>query len=539
MSLTRMCACVLTVFSMCFSGLFPADAVSPYETNRVVSTANRDSDTITIGITPDSPFLVVGQSIQLRIAQSLSPIWTSDDPEIASVGVTDGIVTARSSGTTTVRLYYLKADGTVVRGSCKVDVVKEVPVEEGKYFLKFTSTKDFRLSPGTDFPSSFYIPERTYTPKVTASTSLASMQLMFNNTQWTIEELEDGYYTIANSSFPSYVLATASSDTSTSTEVVLKERPDAVQLLSDSRVRWKFYSSRGYVVLIPKCAEGTGFVLSATAPGEGQSVCLKRFDFRSVGSFWDLYSTTFYIDNYYDESIVENSLDMYMQAISQANTKLKWYFKKAFGVDIQSNGSIAYQSVTDTCPVGNSSACNSGQCGDDCSRHHKNISGITQKVSRYERSNNHAVVQWSNRSEAVYCCESSTAVGGTTVRAHRICESVPLAQADSGSCSVTFFTAVDFSGEYQLFPYTTFLLMHEMSHLFGIPDVYNQSWHDRQDCFCVMKRYNREEAQLIYNRYLNDPDSLQNAPSLFCDSCYEDLQEKIYCVLFPGFPGIN
>lgn len=188
---------VVSVF-LAFILVVPVGASSwTLQQNDIFSRLSNPSD-IVVSIFPERPFLKVGQSLQLQPSQEVYPVWYSDDPTIASVVYNTGVVTANAPGKTIIRLYYLTASNVVIRGECTVNVVNETVVPENKYFLKYSRTQDYRLSPGTDFYSPLVISRQTYTPVITRSSTLAGMYQMFTFTQWNVEDLGDGYYAISH-----------------------------------------------------------------------------------------------------------------------------------------------------------------------------------------------------------------------------------------------------------------------------------------------------------------------------------------------------
>lgn len=517
---------VVSVF-LAFILVVPVGASSwTSQQNGIFSRLSNPSD-IVVSIFPERPFLKVGQSLQLQPSQEVYPIWYSDDPTIASVVYNTGVVTANAPGKTTIRLYYLTASNVVIRGECTVNVVDETVVPENKYFLKYSRTQDYRLSPGTDFYSPLVNSRQTYTPVITRSSTLAGMYQMFTFTQWNVEDLGDGYYAISHGVLSTYILAIDSAMPSVNSTIVLKERPTQAQLLTDSRARWRFYAARGHYILVPECAEGTGLVLSAAGFGDGQSLKLRHFDFNSTNSYWDLFGTEYYLDNYYDESITATNTLAYLQAIAKANAFVEREFQSEFGITIRQYPLTRFHATTGDCINGNNTPCDPVLCG-QCSVHHKNYSHILHMVSITSRANNHCVVKWMDRPWGAYCREVTISPG---VKEHMPFQSSATLAVASNNSIVAFNTA-GYQSENDLLIIAPRTLAHEVAHLFGLRDVYNDEGHDAQEGFCVMKRYLHSEAvrfQNAYNAYLNGNGP---RPQFLCDSCSESLRDTIYCKLF-------
>ena len=519
----RLIAGILFVVAL----VVPVGASSLASPQNDLSSQSSDSSEVWVSIFPEHPFLRVGQTLQLQTSQEVYPVWSSDDPSIASVVYNTGVVTANAPGKTTIRLYYLTATNVVIRGECTVNVVNDAVILENKYFLKYSRTQNYRLSPGTDFPSPFFTSGRTYTPQITHSSSLAGMEQMYNFTQWNIEDLGDGYFVISHGVLSGYILAVDSATPSVNSRVILKERPAPLQLLSDSCARWKFFAARGYYILVPECAEGTGLVLSAVSFGEGQSLNLRYFDFNSSNSYWDLFRTEYCLDTYYDESIAEANTALYLQAIKNANAFVESVFKEEFGITIRPYSRIRFHATIDNCVSGNNAPCDPVLCG-QCSLQHKNISHILYMVDLISRENNHCVVKWADRPWGMYCKEVTVASG--------MKEHMPL--QDDETLAVAFgsnivnFTTSGFQSEEDLPAFTISVLAHEVAHVFGLRDVYDDVGHDDQPDYCVMKRYSGTEEKIIceqYDKYLKGKGPL---PQFLCDSCLETLRETVYCQLF-------
>lgn len=279
--------------------------------------------------------------------------------------------------------------------------------------------------------------------------------------------------------------------------------------------------------MVPECAEGKGLVLSAAGFGGGQSLKLQYFDFNSSDSYWDLFGTEYYLDNYYDESITAVNTTVYLQVIVQANAFVNSEFQSEFGITVRQYQPTRFHATIGNCINGNNTPCDPILCG-QCSVHHKNYSHILHMVSIAGRANNHSVVKWADRPWGAYCREVSVSPGENE---HMPFSNNTTLAVTFGSNMVAFNTA-GYQTASDLLITAPSILAHEVAHMFGLEDVYDVEGHDAQEGFCVMKRYLHSEAisfQTACSAYLNDA---APRPQFLCDFCREALRDTVYCKLF-------
>ena len=78
--------------------------------------------------------------------------------------------------------------------------------------------------------------------------------------------------------------------------------------------------------------------------------------------------------------------------------------------------------------------------------------------------------------------------------------------------------------------YMSLILAHELAHVFGLDDVYDNSGHDVENGFvCVMEYYEEENAEPFYDRVLSGEDVA------FCESC----QAQLYAFICQRIMEVN
>lgn len=113
-------------------------------------------------VTPDNATIKEGETLQLTAdvapvnATYKEVIWSSDNSDIASVD-TNGLVTAISSGTTTIKAS--ASDGTGIYGICEITVSAET-IEYGGICYQRNSLNSLKIVPNVESPYSgdFFVP---------------------------------------------------------------------------------------------------------------------------------------------------------------------------------------------------------------------------------------------------------------------------------------------------------------------------------------------------------------------------------------------
>ncbi|MGN1445905.1 MAG: hypothetical protein ACI4WV_06365, partial [Eubacteriales bacterium] len=261
----------------------------------------------------------------------------------------------------------------------------------------------------------------------------------------------------------------------------------------------------------------------------GEKLCLKQYNGGTKLNTWKFYTTDYYLDHYYDESLAGTSNSVYRQMISAANSFVSYNYNKLFEIDIKTNKRLGYSPSIEGCVSGDSQPCDPVLCGEDCSSHHKNMLHLVYEVGEISRQNNHAVVMWSNRPWTSYCQKVQSDTGEYVHRANQDNDS-PKTIAITYGTDIRFYTLGNAqSNSEEIGSLMYIILAHESAHLFGMPEVYYDEEHESQDCFCAMKHYSTTKARDYYITYMRDPDECEY---LYCDSCYEDLYQRVFKKFF-------
>lgn len=166
--------------------------------------------------------------------------WQSSDSSIATVS--NGVVTGKTTGTTTIMAGYMDADRNMHVAECTVNV----RIEQGEYFLQNKQTGYYADIKG---------------PTMASGTTIHQWRFNLNNSQkWDFTHLGDGYYSIkSKNSSTAYYLGVINDSSALDVDIVLR----AGSLTNG--MKWKIaVTDNGAFKLIPKTGESKGYVLATT-----------------------------------------------------------------------------------------------------------------------------------------------------------------------------------------------------------------------------------------------------------------------------------
>lgn len=404
--------------------------------------------------------------------------WRSSNTNIATVNSSTGEVTGVSAGTVNIYSNTYSFGYTLI--------VTEVP--NGTYYFRNKQSKYFADIKG---------------PTMAAGTTIHQWSFHGGNSQkWILTHLGDGYYTIrSNNSSSAYYMGVINDSTGLDVDVVLRTGS-----ITDG-MKWKFAkTTNGAYKVIPKIGEPMGYILATTTSNEANGYKLIQgayIDNNSYRDEWELFDVVFSFVNYYDSSIDPNALahrDIF-SSMPTANDYVKTIFNRLFGVDFKTVGDPVY---TDIIASGCSSPYDhcTDACG-SCENHHKNIINVANRCYNYlPRDNNQIAVVWTLR-YGEYCEKingSHTLIGyGDLVSYAGVFANRPVVNFYHISGGVDFMSCV---------------LLHEVAHVFGMSDVYDDPSHGAQPGIqCVMERLDINEFEDFYENTLDED------ISPFCDSC--------------------
>lgn len=210
------------------------------------------------------------------------------------------------------------------------------------------------------------------------------------------------------------------------------------------------------------------------------------------------------ITNYYDSTFSGNNT--LISNIYEANSFANTVFSELCGIKLLMQGGATQllSASADQCNHGPNEPCSTADCGSNCSNHHKNCYKISTQL--YDPSLINTIrIMWSNRDYGTYC--------DTENGSHHTVSWIGVVYNDR---PVVQFLTLSGSTDEERAACMFLVLVHEISHTFGMPDVYDEPDHGVSgDFVCVMERFKPNYA---WDYYQNILDSNSGA-SAFCESC--------------------
>ena len=419
----------------------------------------------------------VGTTATLSTVPATTAIWSSSNPSVVSVNGITGEVQALKRGTATITASYTFAGGETFSQSCQIQVLDEYILKNETYYLAFSEQPAKCITAGRQM--------------VTKTSTNA------NSLKWQIQNHGD-YYTFKSVTSDLYLGIYMCYGT-----------------ISD-QAKWKIYRGRSGLIIAPyNDINYGGMVLSPASnnPADNSYVGLYDYFDSSVKREWDAQCINTYLDNYYDVSFL-NDTEL-RETIFPANTLVSRVFKKTFNRNVYRNMELGlgtyYSDLTiNTCDCGEDVACSNSL---DHSLHHKSyatyVREVSDIVSRYE---NGIVVMWADRPRHAYCYQSNQGhMTGTS-------------PAEGGGTHIFFFAIREDSDGY-LLSASSIIFLHEVTHCFGLPDVYGDDHDVDGSMQCVMEYFDGYEAYMFYTELSNNNYAL--ASQAYCPSCLSQLNELV------------
>ena len=235
----------------------------------------------------------------------------------------------------------------------------------------------------------------------------------------------------------------------------------------------------------------------------------------TVGSYILDFYRSLSIVNYYDSSFATNA--QLINGITSANELADFVFFKYYGVKMSMSGApTQYATIIEDCPNGEGNRCSEEICGAACNFiHHKNVYTIAKQIYDSPREDDHIYVLWTDRSQT-YCIQNKNS------GCH---ERYDAALAYVVYSPTIQFLNIDDSGESTPETCMSICLIHEIAHIMGMEDVYNNEGHDVNGSACVMEKYDPYTADDYYESILEE------MADPFCDTCDQIMISLAYSSL--------
>ena len=303
--------------------------------------------------------------------------------------------------------------------------------------------------------------------------------------------------------------------------------------------KWKFIKKDDTtLLLLPQHAEDAQLVLTCddTSLTRNDTLALQPYANTANRRTWDLYNSTFYVNNYFEYSLYNHIGPdaIITNLIDDANNFAQHAFNMSFPSPMVSMGSSpSYVSdfVTSQCPTGLYNKCDDVLCSSNHS--HKNINIVHHNIKQnIERKNNEISALWADRQVGTFCSHDPNGVCDTYTAAG----CVPGAQANRKTiliCSVSEYLAYKQETvftEEKLKVLMGIVLTHEMAHIFGINDRYDSVEHSESSTgYCLMDGYTT--ISRLTDFYFS---VLDGEAEPFCDMCVEDMLSTMNNCFYKG-----
>ena len=488
------CVMMVIVLLALSTTIFPASAQASVNSRVTGQVANQFT------LSHTKKIMGVGMTATLDMTPYISAIWSSSNPAVVSVHPITGVMTAHKIGSATISAYFMYGTGDTCTRSCQIQVLKEADVLNEEYYIRYKHQDRFVYPVVNDPILGSYLRIATKTNS--------------DLERWLITKYGDAY--LIKSVQHSKYLGISTSNIST---------PTLYDEINDT-TKWRIFKYNGGCVIVPyldQYSDGRVLSPSSSQPENRGYIGLADFFDSSTDKYWFFVCTSTYLLNYYDYSIGDDPA--LINSIIVANQFVKTYFDSVLYHDIHMVGLPAYYSDLwiNQCSCGEENACNNST---DCYSHHKNYSRFRDEILLIQKSREQKLIVWSNHPSYGYFCEKDS--NGI----HALKPAIALADAEQGGTRVRIYNyAVDSNWNSDVS--ASFILAHEIGHVFGIPEMYeiNQDGHsDDGAMVCVMQKYGCDRAEEFYDLIRKDmygnitDESIVNA---FCDECWEILVDNV------------
>ena len=464
-----------------------------------VSSSPETRDSATVYLSDYSIDINEGETYQLYatavpFGQTSQVSWFSGNSSIATVNSSTGVVTAVAANKSATYIYAaVTYQGQMYFSSCTV----YVKIPDGTYRIKNKSSG--LLADATGYSS--------------GSEVLQWYSHSGSNQRWAIEYISDGVYSVKNWMSGLYLGVESLNSTTAKT----------VQCSSlNNQSEWRISkTASGAYCMYAVGNVSYSLVIGSAAAGNTAGTAIKNMIYTSNTDYkdeWILDRIKYDITSYYDSSLVGSSalISNIPEAVSFAN----FVFNKLCGLSFDNlSCSRKYDILCDQCSTGIDVECDDDLCGENCINHHKNVHSISNQLL-YQLPDDTIACLWTNREDGTYCFEDN--LGNHTLVADSIYGLV------YDERPVIHFLQIDTNNNHAL-ACMAINLVHEITHTFGMPDVYNNSNHALLNYYtCVMQKYRGNNNEVV--DFYNDISSGEDYA--FCSECEMGVTFYILQTLF-------
>ncbi len=487
-----------TSLSVC---CYPAGATTPTYINLEVIICDAEG---MIDLTLGNTFVEKGKSYIVNFDGYEAVMLSSPNGSIVSI-TSNYMITANQTGSFNVWGQYYNAEGQASLRGAMIDVFEGADIF-GNFFWIKPKGRSYYVSTTYDNNVPFLNIEGTHS-RYPGDTST-----------WRFILRDDGYYAITTPTM-AWGLGVVT-DASTGALSIGMVPVGTMQDMDADHAGWKILEdAQGKLLLAPKCTIGSKLALSMIRTNSGRSLILTDYYGTTYGSIlglgWEIHDTAVYIDNYYDASV---SSAIRQSWIPEANEFVSVGFWNTFLIDVVPANSLTYfaQCPADSpdCKDDKDQPCDA-ECGTECGSHHKNVYNILDTLADNSSVEaGHTRFLWTDRAYGAYCVGNDTMDGWLAV--------------NQGNRAMYFTMTIAGETAAVRDARLGIMMMHEISHAFGMYEAYDVTGHDQGDAYiCVMERYESDEVVDFYDDILRGVGA-----SAYCESCLDAMEECVYDAYF-------
>ncbi|MBO5043328.1 MAG: RICIN domain-containing protein [Clostridia bacterium] len=515
-----------------------------YNENNILSVFNCQIEVMdvlgTIDITRSNVFVEKGQKYILDFGDlDVHSVNIMNYDTLILRSLANGkVIEAVEAGTVNIQYSYYDENETSVSTVCSIDVYKSPDPE---IFNSQINSYFISLSPSMS--SAFHcLACESISPD---NYPIMQYHGSYGNAyqKFTVISSDDGYYRIFSPFCSSYMGIDQSSATTDADIMFINSL-----CLTDSQIiDWKILEGEdSRLLFVPQNAENNQIILSCQGGSvqNGDRLQLRLYDQSSNARIWSLFSTTIYINHYYDnslqgdDSINEVILSLIEEITFDTCDLLSPYLNtNNISIAIGNLPTAYYDAPADQCTTGINNPCN-----DTCTTylesnvHCKEINHIFDHMSScIPRSNNEITVLWADRDLYTYCDHIKN-----THQTHN-------ALATTGGRTEYRSSIQVYSLYYALYSTTLpvtqqleylmrHILTHEIFHTFSLNDRYEIATHKLagetsydDSISCVM------EASTDINKIKAFYEEVKEGTlNIFCEACATDIRNACTDKLFIG-----
>ena len=369
-----------------------------------------------------------------------------------------------------------------------------LPLREGIYYLQNVQTQSYVTEAGFAPTDGGIVIQEDYHDGTLQQWEITYLQ--DSSTYVTIQSITNDMYLGVDPDYPSSIVQHSDENIYTSWKLEITDK-------GNYKITSKAYESSEQVLA---SSGDYDLTLNTYAPYSGQNT--------SYRDEWYLVREVISLVNYYDSTFSSSmNLSLIEDAIDFANLVYSRYYH----VGIHMDGASIYNSFgIDDCDLGPNTPC-TDKCG-NCNDHHKNFYRIhNNMLAEIERDNNHIYILWTNHAMGVYCSNNE------------LLSNIALTPGigydyDNDGVFDDYYhypTIVFFNVNSQKKINMSLNLVHEIAHVLGMLDVYNEQGHDIDNAtVCVMETFEPDACLNYYEALLN-----ANGAEPFCKACKAKMLE--------------